>query len=255
MDGAIDTGAKAPGGCDKDFQTAHGSAIDEPVLKDKDLPRPISTVAARRLAGMVLAGLLLASCQDNPLTVKRSPCPAAAIPNYVGSVTRFNPPESRNADAIDFVAQIIDIRPDCIDSPDAAMLVTNLAFKVSAQRREQPGRGLPARDVTLPLFVAMVQGGNVLVAKQETSITLRFEEGKLRAVADGQVRADVARAATTPPPEVVEKITRKRKANEPDALVDPMSDPLVRAAVRAASFEVLLGFQLDDASLAYNVAR
>jgi hypothetical protein len=34
-----------------------------------------------------------------------------------------------------------------------------------------------------------------------------------------------------------------------------MSDPQVRAAVRAASFEVLVGFQLDDAALAYNVGK
>jgi hypothetical protein len=29
----------------------------------------------------------------------------------------------------------------------------------------------------------------------------------------------------------------------------------VRAALRAASFEVLLGFQLDEAGLAYNVSK
>lgn len=222
--------------------------------KDKDLCAPIfrSTI---RLGLLLAAGLALASCARNPLEVSRSPCPAAAIPNYVGSLTRFDPPQSRNADAIDYVAQIVDVKPTCVDTPGAEMLVTTLDFRVTAQRREQPGRGLPARQVTLPMFVAMVQGGNVLVSKQLTSVTLSFEAGSLRAVADGQVRADVARAATTPPPEVVEKITRKRKANDPDALVDPMSDPLVRAAVRAASFEVLLGFQLDDASLAYNVAH
>lgn len=223
--------------------------------KDKDLPAPIFRAIAPRLGLVLAVGLVMAACARNPLEVTRSPCPAAAIPNYVGSVTRFDPPQSRNADAIDYVAQIVDLRPTCVDSPGAEMLATTIDFRVTAQRREQPGRGLPARQVTLPMFVAMVQGGNVLVSKQLTSITLTFGEGKLRAVADGQVRADVARAATTPPPDVVEKITRKRKANDPDALVDPMSDPLVRAAVRAASFEVLLGFQLDDASLAYNVAR
>ena len=34
-----------------------------------------------------------------------------------------------------------------------------------------------------------------------------------------------------------------------------LAPPQVRAAVRAASFEVLVGFQLDDASLAYNVGK
>jgi hypothetical protein len=34
-----------------------------------------------------------------------------------------------------------------------------------------------------------------------------------------------------------------------------MADPEVKAALRAASFEVLLGFQLDDRALAYNIAK
>ena len=106
---------------------------------------------------MLAAGLVAAACARDPLTVTRSPCPAAAIPNYVGSVTRFDPPQSRNADAIDFVAQIVDLTPVCVDSPDSAMLVTTLDFKVTAQRRELPGRGLPARTVALPMFVALVR--------------------------------------------------------------------------------------------------
>jgi len=55
--------------------------------------------------------------------------------------------------------------------------------------------------------------------------------------------------------EILERINRDRKPGEIDAAVDPMSDPEVRAALRAASFEVLLGFQLDDRALAYNVAK
>jgi hypothetical protein len=34
-----------------------------------------------------------------------------------------------------------------------------------------------------------------------------------------------------------------------------MSDPLIRAALRAASFEVLVGFQLTDQALGYNVTK
>jgi hypothetical protein len=57
------------------------------------------------------------------------------------------------------------------------------------------------------------------------------------------------------PPEIQAKVTRKRKASDLDAAVDPMADPQVRAALRAASFEVLIGFQLDEAGLAYNVSK
>jgi hypothetical protein len=86
-----------------------------------------------------------------------------------------------------------------------------------------------------------------------TGVTLQFPEGGLRAEARGGARAEVHRSAVTLPAEVQQRITRELKADEPDALVDPLSDPQVRAAVRAATFEVLVGFQLDDASLAYNV--
>jgi hypothetical protein len=197
----------------------------------------------------------LAACQQNPLRVTRSPCPAAAIPHHVGQVTRFDPPQSRDADAIDFVAQIVDLKPNCYETD--AMLTTEVGFGVTAVRRAGPSgaAALPAREVYLPVFVSLVQGGNVLVAKQLTGVNLRFEPGQLRGSATGTVRADVARSATTPPPEVQERITRERKPDDPDALVDPLSDPLVRAAMRAASFEVLVGFQLDDAALAYNVAK
>jgi hypothetical protein len=95
----------------------------------------------------------------------------------------------------------------------------------------------------------------VLVSKQLTGVTLSFPEGGLRAEARGGARAEVHRSAVTLPAEVQQRITRERKPDEADALVDPLSDPQVRAAVRAASFEVLVGFQLDDASLAYNVGK
>ncbi|WP_448586696.1 hypothetical protein [Thermaurantiacus sp.] len=201
----------------------------------------------------LLLALVLVACQRNPLEVRRSPCPAAAIPHHVGQLTRFNPPESRDADAIDFVAQIVDLATTC--APAGETVGSEVRFAVTALRRPARDGSLPARTVDLPVFVSLVQGGNVLVAKKLTAVRLEFAEGARRASGAGGARADVARAATTPPPEVLERITRQRKATDPDALVDPMSDPVVRAAIRAATFEVLVGFQLDDASLAYNLAK
>jgi hypothetical protein len=201
------------------------------------------------VAGLLVSALALTACNRNPLLVKRSSCPAVAIPTYTGSLTKFDPAQSRNADAIDFTAQISDVTGACVEGPE--YLATEVAFIVTAQRRK-PG---PAREVYLPLFVGLAQGGNVLVSKQMTGVTLQFPEGGLRAEARGGARAEVHRSAVTLPAEVQQRITRERKADEPDALVDPLSDPQVRAAVRAATFEVLVGFQLDDASLAYNVGK
>jgi len=204
----------------------------------------------KSLAAMGLgAAALVAGCNTNPLLVERSQCPAVAVPYHVGSVTRFDPPQSRNADAIALTAQITDLKGNCIEG--AEFLTTEVNFVVAGQRRVKG----PAKQVYLPMFVALAQGGNVLVSKQITGVQLDFAEGALRAEARGGGRADVHRSAVTLPPEMLERITRKRDADDPEALTDPLSDPQVRAAVRAASFEVLVGFQLDDASLAYNVAR
>ena len=41
-----------------------------------------------RVAG-VIAFVLLAGCQKNQLLVKRSVCPAVAVPNYTGDLTTF----------------------------------------------------------------------------------------------------------------------------------------------------------------------
>lgn len=207
------------------------------------LPNPVSAIL------VAAAALLLAGCNSNPLKVTRSPCPAVAIPVHAGHITRFDPPQSRNADAIDLTAQIIDLDSRCIEGGE--FLVKDVTFTVAAQRRTAG----PARQVYLPMFVALTQGGNVLVSKQLTGVTLDFPAGGLRAEARGGARAEVHRSAVALPADVQARITRERRPDEPDALVDPLSDPQVRAAVRAASFEVLVGFQLDDASLAYNVGR
>lgn len=197
----------------------------------------------------ISASVLLSACNRNPLLVKRSPCPAVAIPLHVGSYTRFDPPQSRDASAIAFTAQISELAGTCLEGAD--YLTTDVSYTVTAQRR----RAGPAEEVYLPIFVALAQGGNVLVSKQVTGVSLKFPDGGLRAETRGGARADVHRSAVTLPAEMQERISRERRPDDPDALVDPLADPQVRAAVRAASFEVLVGFQMDDASLAYNVGK
>lgn len=199
--------------------------------------------------GLLALTLVLAGCTKNPLLVERSLCTAVAIPHHVGSHTRFDPPQSRDADAISFTAQITDLRGDCIEAPD--YLITDVRYRVTAQRREAGA----AEQVRVPIFLALVQGGNVLVSKQISGVTLDFPAGRLRTEAAGYGRAEVHRSAATLSPELQQRISRQRRPDEADALVDPMSDPQVRAAVRAATFEILVGFQLEDADLAYNIAR
>jgi hypothetical protein len=51
------------------------------------------------------------------------------------------------------------------------------------------------------------------------------------------------------------KINRNRKPGDLEAATDPLADPEVKAAVRATTFEVLVGFRLSDDELAYNAAK
>ena len=65
----------------------------------------------------------------------------------------------------------------------------------------------------------------------------------------------VDRAEATLPDDIRDRITRKRKPGEIEAAVDPLTEPDVRAAISRATFELLVGFQLTQDQLAYNVTR
>jgi hypothetical protein len=86
-------------------------------------------------------------------------------------------------------------------------------------------------------------------------VTVHFADGASRAEAVAQGGALVDKAEATLPRDVHDRIIHKRKAGEADAAVDPLADPEVLDAVNRASFEVLVGFQLDDTQLAYNATR
>ena len=209
-----------------------------------------SKAALAALVTLVLAGCAReGQLADNGVIVVRSACPAVAIPAATGDVTLFNPENSRDSNAIDVVANITNVRSTCDET--GANIVTNVTFDVQAQRRDARG----AREVVLPYFAVVVQGGTNVVSKSVSRVGLRFEDGQLRAQTSGQATGQVQRAAVTLPEDVRRQITRERKAGDPDAAIDPMADPAVREAVRRASFELLVGFQLTQEQLAYNATR
>lgn len=206
------------------------------------------------LAALIPLSLLACSTPEGELTetgvtATRSACPAVAIPASTGDITLFNPESSRDASAIDVVANITNLRSTCDES--GANIVTNVTFDVQAQRRD--GRG--AREVVLPYFAVAVQGGTQVQSKSVSRVGLRFADGELRASTTASASGQVSRAAVTLPEDVRQQITRRRKPGDPAAAIDPMADPAVREAVRRASFEVLVGFQLTQDQLAYNATR
>nr|WP_269141470.1 hypothetical protein [Sphingomonas sp. IC-56] len=183
------------------------------------------------------------------ISAVRSACPRVGVTAGTGDITLFNPPASREASAIDVTATLTNLQSTCVDSLDP--IVTTVTFDVLA-RRAQPG---PAREVTLPYYLAIVRGGSSVVAKTVNQVTLRFEEGQIRAQTRAQVSGSVAKSAATLPEEVRKKLTERRKAGDEAAAMDPLSTPEVRDAVLAATFEALVGFQLTQDQLKYNATR
>ena len=183
------------------------------------------------------------------ITAVRTVCPSVAVPSATGDITLFTSPTDRTADAVDVTASITNVRSTCSDAGDP--ITTQVTFDVLARRTNTDG----AREVTLPYFTTVLQGGSVIVAKRVGRVTLRFEPGQARAQASGTGTTYITRAAATLPDEVRRQITRERKAGEEDAAVDPLADPAVRTAVAKATFEALVGFQLTDDQLKYNVTR
>lgn len=209
---------------------------------------PILAVAA--------CGLLLAGCarqgefdSSGGIIITRNACPAVAVPSHTADITLFDPPGSLDSRAIDVVADITNVRSNCADSGED--VVVTASFDVQARRTNPAG----ARDVVVPYFATVVQGGRVVVSKRVSRVALHFNDGELRAEAKGSANAYVNRAAVTLPAEIQERITRRRKAGDADAAIDPMADPQVREAVSRSSFELLVGFQLTQAQLQYNATR
>ena len=213
--------------------------------------------AARVVAAAMLLSIVGGCARDNQIdvssgvgiTATRTACPATAVPLHTGDVTLFDPPTSRDARAIDVVATITNLRPACNEAGER--VAATLDFDVVATRRDAG----PARQVVLPYYATVVQGGSAVVAKRVANVVVDFPEGQLRGTGRGQGSATIDRAAATLPADIRERITRKRKAGDADAAIDPLSEPDVRAAVLRASFELLVGFQLTPEQLEYNVRR
>ena len=209
-----------------------------------------SKAAAAALLSLVLFGCgRQGEITNLGIVTVRTACPTVAIPAATGDVTLFNPTTSRDANAIDVVAHITNLRSTCDDSGE--YVVTNATFDVQAQRRDPRGD----REVVLEYFGSVVQGGTNVVSKRLGRVALRFADGQIRASTSGATTAQVLRSAATLPEEVRKRITRERKPGDADAAIDPLSDPEVRTAVQRASFELLVGFQLTPEQLAYNATR
>ncbi|ABD25533.1 conserved hypothetical protein [Novosphingobium aromaticivorans DSM 12444] len=217
--------------------------------------------SARRIALLgapLVAALALSACGggrgelvvDEAVGVKalRDPCPRVGVPDYTGDVTLFTAPGRTDSGAIDVEAAITNVRSQCTDGDK---LYSVASFDVLARRTDTRG----ARRVELPYFSTVVRGGNIVVAKRLGKVVLDFADGQARASAKAEAGAYVEKSEASLPEDIVKRISRKRRAGDEDAAVDPLSQPEVKAALARANFELLVGFQLTDDQLQYNVRR
>lgn len=215
------------------------------------------TARFRLISALALAAALAGCRSSGDIVVDegvgiqafRSACPAVGIPDYTGDVTLFRTPGDTSSANVDVVAAMTNVRGQCNESGEKVF--SSVTFDVLARRSDTRG----ARSVTLPYFVTVLRGGRAVVSKRVGQVTVNFADGQERAQASGQGSAYVDKAEASLPADIRERITRKRRAGEEDAAVDPLSQPEVKAAIARATFEVLVGFQLDQNQLNYNATR
>ncbi|WP_408589747.1 hypothetical protein [Novosphingobium sp.] len=220
-------------------------------------PRRLALLAP--LAAIVLTGVLT-GCSKNHgelvvddsvgVTALRSPCPTVAVPELTGDLTALIPGRT-DAGAIDLTASITNLRSTCNDAAGQPKLVTDVSFDVLARRSSVD---LPRR-LEIPFFTVVMRGGTQVVAKRIGNVVIDFAAGQERATGHATATSTVDRAEATLPDEIRRRLAKKRRAGDPDAAVDPLAQPDVRAALARAGFETLVGFQLTQGQLAYNATR
>lgn len=208
----------------------------------------LAAMAAAALSGCSSRGEIVVD-EGVGITAVRSRCPAVGIPAYTGDVTLFRNPGAVTADNMDVVAVLTNVRSQC--NEEGEKVTATVSFDVQARRTDPRG----ARQVSLPYFMTVLQGGSAVVSKRVGTVTVNFADGQERAQARAAGTAYIDQAAATLPEEIRERITRRRKPGDADAALDPLADPEVAAALARANFEVLVGFQLNNDQLAYNATR
>ena len=212
---------------------------------------------ARAFAAVGMVAVLAACSKQGELVVDQgvgvtsvlSLCPAVGIPDYTGDVTTFRNPADTTAASLDVSAAMTDLRTTCNDTADR--VYSEASFTVNARRSDTRG----ARTVSLPYFVTVVRGGSAVVSKRVGTVTVTFADGAERASATARAGSFVNRADAALPEDIRQKITKRRRAGDAEAALDPLADPEVKAAIARTRFEMLVGFQLTEDQLRYNVTR
>src|SRR3546814_3634393 len=91
----------------------------------------IASIAVLSLAACAKVGDIdVTGC----IIAKRSACPSVAIPDYTGDIILFNPPQSRQASAIDVLANITNLRSD--EQSSALQSLMRISYAVSRLKKK-----------------------------------------------------------------------------------------------------------------------
>jgi hypothetical protein len=212
---------------------------------------------ARAFTALAMTAALVGCAREGELVIDQGVgiasvltlCPAVGIPDYTGDMTTFRSNGDRTIGNLDVSAAMTNLRSTCNETGEK--IYSEATFEVNARRASASG----ARTVTLPYFVTVLRGGSAVISKRVGEVTLTFADGQERAVGTGKVGSYVNRADAALPEDIREKITRRRRAGDTEAAIDPLADPEVKAAIARTRFEMLVGFQLTEDQLAYNATR
>jgi hypothetical protein len=185
----------------------------------------------KKYVSLLALPFALVACSSNPLEVRRTSCPALAVPKHTGTLTRFQEARGFSSGDVQLVATIAQLDSRCQE--DASGAKTAVSFNIVATR---PSKG-PAEDVQVPYFVTVVKGGETLQAKQVYGASLRF--------ADGATSASLSQVVTAATPKVPLP-PRPKRNNEIDEFAPPP---------KPAEYEILVGFQLSDSEAVYNITK
>ena len=134
-----------------------------------------SKAAAAALLTLGLAGCAReGDIQQTGILTSYTACPPVAIAAPAGDITLFNPADSRDASAIDVVANITNVRCDL----RRERREYRHQRRPSTSRRSAATIAARARS-SLPYFATVVQGGTNVVAKRVSRVGLRFADGQL----------------------------------------------------------------------------
>ena len=184
--------------------------------------------------------------EDGGVYTRRTVCPQVAIPAATGDVTLFDPAGRTDAAAIDVVATITNVRSTCSESGRPDRLDRDLRRRRDAPRCR---RGAHRRAALFRRRDAGRHPGRRQAHRPGRGQFPRRQPARRRARRRRR-SASIARRRPALPADVRAKLTKRRKAGDVNAAIDPLSDPAVRAAVARATFEHLIGFQLDRGPVA-----